>query len=134
MNRHRFLKTCSGLGAAFVIGSAWINPLSQIWKPRILLYSTLPENIKLLRQLYFGAALPESSLSDILSELTRRGVYKNGVFDIHQIRLNAKDDALVEFDNFLYTESELLLYAMIARLAMIQVGVILVPTGVSTGE
>ena len=123
MNRHRFLKTCSGLGALLVISSAWINLFHQFWKPKILLYSEFPENIKSLHYEYFARALPDLSLNDLLSELIRRDIYKNGVFDIHQIRLNAKGDPLVEFENFLYTESELLLYAMVARLALLHVGI-----------
>ena len=46
MDRRLFLKTCSGLGAAFVIGSAWINLLNKFWKLEIIVYSELPESIK----------------------------------------------------------------------------------------
>ena len=123
MNRRLFLKMCSGLGALLVVSSAWINLFHQFWKPRILIYSEFPENIKSLHYEYFARALPDLSLNDLLSELIRRDIYKNGIFDIHQIRLNAIDDPLVEFENFLYTESELLLYAMVARLSLLHVGI-----------
>ena len=123
MNRHLFLKVCSSLGATFVAGSAWINLFHQFWRPKILFYSELPENVKALQHGHFARALPNLSLNDILSELIRRDIYNNGAFDIHQIRLNAKGDPLAEFDNFLYTESELLLYAMIDRLALLHVGI-----------
>ena len=123
MNRRLFLKMCSGLGALLVVSSAWINLFHQFWKPRILIYSEFPENIKSLHYEYFARALPDLSLNDLLSELIRRDIYKNGIFDIHQIRLNAIDDPLVEFENFLYTESELLLYAIVARLALLHVGI-----------
>ena len=122
MNRRLFLKMCSGIGAALVVGSAWINLFNQFWKVEILLYSELPENIKSLYHQDFSRALPDLSLKDLLSELIRRDIYKNGVFHIQQIRFNAIDEPLVEFENFLYTESELLLYAMVARLSLLHVG------------
>ena len=79
-------------------------------------YSELPENIKALYHQDFARALPALSLEDLFAELSRRGVYKRESFHISEIRVNAVSDSLVEFDNFLYTESELLLYAMVARL------------------
>lgn len=113
MNQRLFMKVCSGICAAIFTGSAWLTVLQKL---RGLLYSELPENIKALYHRDFARAFPALSLEDLVAELIRRGIYKRQSFHINQIRANAVSDPLVEFDNFLYTESELLLYAMVARL------------------
>ena len=112
MNRRRFL-TCGGAGVAFVLGGLWVGCSESIPIP---LYSGLPRNIKALYSQEFIAALPPMSMEEIVAELTRRNVYVNGEFRIGRIRVNALDDPLEEFNNFLYTRSELLLYALVARL------------------
>ena len=134
MNRRLLLKMCSGLGALLVIGSTWVNTLSRLWGLETIFYANLPGDIRSLYQQDFAAAFPEWSLRRLLSELMHREIYSDGVFHTDQIRLNATDDLLIEFENYLYTESELLLYATVARLALVQVGVIVVPTGGATGE
>ncbi len=113
MNQRLFLKVCSGICAALITGSAWFTVLQKL---KGISYSELPENIKALYHQDFARALPALSLEDLFAELSRRGVYKRESFHISEIRVNAVSDSLVEFDNFLYTESELLLYAMVARL------------------
>ncbi len=113
MNQRLFLKMSSGICAALISGSAWVTVLQKL---RGLSYSELPENIRALYHQDFSRALPALPLEDLIAELSRRGVYKRWGFHVSQIRANAASDALVEFDNFLYTESELLLYAMVARL------------------
>ena len=130
MNRRLLLKTCSGLGAALVSSSAWINSLNKFWGLEIIFYDRLPEDIRSLYHRDFARAFPEWSLGGLLRELTRREIYSGGVFHVEGVRHNATHDPLVEFENFLYTESELLLYATIARLAVMQVGVIPVPAQV----
>lgn len=134
MNRRLLLKMCSGLGASLVIGSTWVNTLSRLWGLETIFYANLPGNIRSLYQQDFAAAFPEWSLRRLLSELIHREIYSGGVFHVEQVRHGAIHDPLVEFGNFLYTESELLLYATIARLAVMQVGVIAVHPGVETGE
>ena len=134
MNRRLLLKTCSALGAVLVIGSTWVNILNKFWKLETIFYANIPENIKSLYRQEFARAFPEWSLGGLLFELMRREIYSGGVFHVGQVRYNAIHDPLVEFENYLYTESELLLYATIARLAVMQVGVIAVPTGASNGE
>ena len=113
MNQRLFLKVCSGVCAALVSGSAWLTVFQKL---KGLSYSELPEDVKALYQEDFARALPALSLEDLIAELSRRDVYKRGSFHASQIRVNANSDSLVEFDNFLYTESELLLYVMVARL------------------
>ena len=113
MNERLFLKVCSGICAALVTGSAWFTVLQKL---KGLSYSELPESVRSLDQEDFFRAFPDLSLEDLVAELSRRGIYSRWGFHVSQIRANAASDSLVEFDNFLYTESELLLYAMVARL------------------
>lgn len=113
MNQHLFLKVCSGICAAIVGGSAWVTLLQKL---KGLSYSDLSENVKALYHQDFAGAFPALSLEDLVAELSRRGIYKRRSFHVNQIRANAVSDSLVEFNDLLYTESELLLYAMVARL------------------
>ena len=76
----------------------------------------------------FVEALPQTSLEDIAARLVARGVFVGATgenrpaerpqwrFDSARVGANAGDDALIEFDHSLYTETELLLYAFVARL------------------
>ena len=113
MNQRLFLKVCSGSCAALITGSAWLTVLQKL---RGLTYAELPEDIKSLYHQDFVGALPALSLEDLIAELSHRGIYRLWGVHVKQVRANAGSDPLVEFDNFLYTESELLLYAMVARL------------------
>ena len=79
-------------------------------------YAQLPEDIQALYRPDFAKALPDLSLEDLIEELCARGVYAEGEFHVGRIRKNAAGDPLKAFGKFLYTESELLLYAMVARL------------------
>ena len=79
-------------------------------------YSDLPADIQLLHSRDFVLAFPDLTLDDLLADLRARRVCTQEGFDIHQIRDNAVDDSLVQFRNFFYTESELMLYALVARL------------------
>ena len=87
----------------------------------------------------FVEALPRTSLEAIATRLVDRGVLVVAAkgdgnskpnmlpsspvaaeqhrwsFDIDRVRANAAGDALVEFDHSLYTETELLLYSLVAR-------------------
>ena len=112
MNRRRFL-ICGGAGVAFVLGVPWVGCSDSILIP---LYSALPGSVKVLYEREFIGALPSLSTEEVVAELTNRNVYVNGQIRIGQIRVNAADDPLEEFENYLYTRSELLLYALVARL------------------
>ena len=113
MNQRIFLKVCSGTCATIIAGGAWLTVLQKL---RGLTYAELPEDVKALYHHEFADALPALSLEDLIAELSRRGIYRLWAVHVKQVRANADSDPLVEFDNFLYTESELLLYAMVARL------------------
>ena len=112
MNRRRFL-ICGGAGVAFVLGVPLVGCSDSTPIPH---YSELPGSVKVLYDREFIGALPSLSTEEIVAELTSRNVYVNGETRIGQIRVNAVDDPLEEFNNYLYTRSELLLYALVARL------------------
>ena len=90
----------------------------------------------------FVGALPHASLEAIAARLTVRGVFLGAIgddgdegqssplrpspfateehrwrVDIDRVRANAATDDLIEFDRSLYAETELLLYAYVARAA-----------------
>ena len=79
-------------------------------------YSDLPADIKKLHSRDFVYAFPDLTLDDLLAGLRARRVCTQAGFDIAQIRDNAVEDSLVKFGNFYWTESELMLYALVARL------------------
>ena len=90
----------------------------------------------------FAGALPQTSLEAIAARLAVRGVFLGVTgddddegqpsllhplrsatgkhrwrIDIDRVRANAATDDLIEFERSLYTETELLLYAYVARTA-----------------
>ena len=90
----------------------------------------------------FVGALPQTSLEAVVARLAVRGVFLGATgddgekgrpnprhpspfaterhrwrIDIDRVRANAVTDDLIEFDRSLYTETELLLYAYVARVA-----------------
>lgn len=79
-------------------------------------YSGLPADLRALYAPCFHGAFLDLTLDELLAALDVRGVHRQGQIDVARVRRNAADDPLVEFDGFLWTESELMLYAMIARL------------------
>ena len=79
-------------------------------------YSDLPADLQKLYSRDFVHAFPDSTLDDLFAGLRARRVCTQAGFDIARIRDNAVEDSLVEFGNFYYTESELMLYALVARL------------------
>ena len=115
MNRRRFLWRIGSVGA-MLIGS-WVSLFDRrlILKIR-LSYSGPPEPIQALYARKFVKAFPYLTLEKLIGELCDRGIYSGGEFHIDRIGRNAVSDQLMEFDSFLWTESELLLYAVIARL------------------
>ena len=90
--------------------------------------SALPAALVDLHDERFVGALSQTSLKDIAARLVARGILVGATdedwpserpqwrLDVARVRANAADDALIEFDRSLYTETELLLYAFAARL------------------
>ena len=88
----------------------------------------LPATLADLYDARFVAALPQISLEDVAARLVARGILVGATdegwpseppqwrLDVARVGANAADDALIEFDRSLYTETELLLYAFAARL------------------
>lgn len=112
MNKRRLLKTVFGAVVVAITGGTWFTLRGRA---TFLSFSALPESMMALYDPKFVKAFPGLSTHQLLTELGRRGVYGRRTFYVSQIRVNASSDVLAEFDNFLYTESELLLYATIAR-------------------
>lgn len=90
----------------------------------------LPAALAALYDERFVGALPQTSLEAIAARLVARGVLAGATdngnagtrqhrwrFDAARVRARAADDDLIEFDRSLYTETELLLYAYVARTA-----------------
>ena len=90
----------------------------------------LPAALADLHDERFVDALPQISLDAIVARLAARGVLVGATdrgsggtephrwrFDIDRVRARAAHDDLIEFDRSLYTETELLLYAYVARAA-----------------
>ena len=115
MNRRQFLWRAGSVGV--VLNSVRVLLLDN--GPTLKTahsFSGLPEDIQALYQRSFIEAFPDSTLEDLIGRLQDRGICPWRRFRIDQIRGNAVSDQLIEFDDFFWTESELLLYAVIARL------------------
>ena len=63
----------------------------------------------------FIGALPSWSLREIAHALTARGVLVGAALEVDKVRRRAATDPLIAYDCSLYTETELLLYALVAR-------------------
>ena len=79
-------------------------------------FRELPTEIKTQYDPEFISALPSLSLKELMSQLAEKGIYEHGVFRVSQVRANAPSDPMALFNNFYYTESELVLYATVARI------------------
>lgn len=115
MNRRRFL-WCIRL-----ISTAFIGCSTQLFHHRPALrthlsYPNLPEDVQALYHLSFAKAFPDLTLEELIYELHDRGVCSETGFHINRVRMNSPRDSLVAFNGYLWTETELLLYAAIARL------------------
>ena len=96
--------------------------------PAVRRHSALPAALDDLYDERFVGALPQISLEDVAARLVARGVLVGATsegwlserprwrFDLGRVGADAADDALIEFDHSFYTETELLLYAFVARL------------------
>ena len=117
MNRRHFLFSIGGSCAILIGGGAgalWFARRS-IWKKPDS-HAEFPKDIQALYHQEFAEAFPDRTLDELMGELRERRIYSGMGFDIAQVRRNAVRDPLIEFKKFFYTESELLLYAVVARL------------------
>lgn len=117
MNRRPFLLRLTALCALLLGGN---TPLFarrfHVHCSGIDSYSDLPADLQALYSPDFVRALPDLALDDLFEALRARRVCTRATFDIARVRDAAADDPLVEFDDFFWTESELMLYALVARL------------------
>lgn len=115
MKRRSFVRHAGLAGATLFGGGALFLALPPPARAT-LSYSDLPRDVRALYHEDFGAAFPDATLEEIVSELRDLGVRTRRGFDVDRIRGNAAEDPLVEFDDMFWTKSELLLYAAVARL------------------
>ena len=115
MNRRHFLLYLAAIGS-LLFGGGVLFFARRSHCGNVDSYSDLPAEIQKLHSGDFLDAFPDLTLDDLLSGLQARRVCTRAGFDIAQIRDNAVEDTLVKFENFYYTESELMLYALVARL------------------
>ena len=127
MNRRALIAWALGAVVAGVAGVALLQRVNR---------QALPTALADLYDERFVEALPQTSWEAIATRLADRGVLDAATgddensgsrcslllevvrwsFDIDRVRAHAASDALVEFDHSLYTETELLLYTLVARL------------------
>jgi hypothetical protein len=114
MNRRSFLKFTS-IGAALLGGGVL---LSESFTKSIsdVSFQNLPANIQALYSQEYMNALPDLSLEDLIVRLREKGIYRQGEFNISQIQSNSNKDSILKFNDFYYTQSELFLYSIVARL------------------
>ena len=120
MDRRHFSRLTAstlGLSALASAGSAGGGlALLSTWVEDEPSYSRLPRDVRALYHEDFAGAFPDLALEDLMAELRRLGISSGKWVDIDRVRSNAARDPLVEFGPFLWTRSELLLYAVVARL------------------
>ena len=119
MNKRRFVLRLAAICSLLFGGGALFFARRSYYRSHcgnVDSYSDLPADIQLLHSRDFVLALPDLTLDDLLADLRARRVYTQAGFDIAQVRDNAVEDSLVKFGNFYWTESELMLYALVARL------------------
>lgn len=117
MNRRRFLLRLTALCALLPGGGVPLLACGSRFHCRgIDSYSDLSTDLQALYSPRFVRAFPDSTLDGLLEALRARRVCTWGKIDVARVRENAADDPLVEFDDFFWTESELMLYALVARL------------------
>lgn len=134
MNRRTALAWA--LGAAAASAGGGLAGLLGARSHGARIRAALPAALTDLYDERFVAALPQTPLEAVAARLVARGVLvgappgedkPNSIyswplerlrwrFDIARVAANAADDALIEFNHALYAETELLLYAFVARL------------------
>ena len=115
MNRRRFLLRLAAI-CSLLFGGGALFFARHPQCGRVDSYSDLPADLQRLYFRDFVHAFPDLTLDDLFMGLRARRICTQAGFDIAQVRDNAIDDSLVEFGNFFWTETELMLYALVARL------------------
>ena len=116
MNRRHFLYGAGLAGAALLGGGSGVLFFTRQVDCMGFAYSDLPKNIRALYHEDFVDAFPDTTLEEVVRELRDLEVCTWRGFSTEQVRSNAADDPLVEFNDMFWTKSELLVYAVVARL------------------
>lgn len=116
MRRRRFLGLMGLSCATLYNGGIGSLLFSRCLDYKKLSYYDLPEAGRALYHESFLKAFPDLAQEDLIRALYDRGICSRTGFSLDRIRGNAAHDSLIEFDDFIYTKLELLLYAAVARL------------------
>lgn len=114
MQRRNFL-LLSGISISFVTLGLYER---GIWFNRSvsLTYWSLPHSVKAIYDSRFESALSELSTEQLLMLLRIKGVIRGNEFIVQQVSASLVYDRVIEFEQLLYTETELALYVLVARL------------------
>ena len=116
MKRRNLLKYLACGFAGFAAGGGLVagvhHYLASVAPDRI----GLPQSLMDLADARFLRAMPDISIDTLLVRLEEAGVFSQGHFNIDRVARDSEFHQLVEFDGFYYTEPELALYTLIARL------------------
>lgn len=74
------------------------------------------EDIQVLYHPDFVKVFSHLTLKELMYKLRDRGLCSETGFHIDRVRMNSIRDPLIVFNDFMWTEAELLLYALIAWL------------------
>lgn len=79
-------------------------------------YWSLPLAVQDLYDDLFVAALPELEIDGLLAILDQKQVLLGGKINVAQVQLNMATDDIIVYARSVYSESEFVLYALVARL------------------
>lgn len=116
MSRRRFLGLTGLICVTLYSGGIGSLLFSRRLDYKKLSYYDLPEVGRALYHEDFLKAFPDLAPEDLIKALYDRGICSRTGFSLDRIRGNAAHDSLIKFNGFIYTKSELLLYAAVARL------------------
>lgn len=77
---------------------------------------SLPSNIQELHDAHFSKALGDKKTSELVEYLIQSGVIEEQAFMIETLKNRLFEEALIEYEHKLYSQSELYLYCLVARL------------------
>ena len=116
MKRRNMLKYLACGLAGFTAGGGLVAGIHWRLASRAPDRITLPQSLSDLADERFLRAMPDVSIDTLLARLEEAEIYSQGYFSVDRIATDSESHQLVEFDGFYYTEPELALYTLIARL------------------
>lgn len=108
-------RTVLGLGASALVVFGVAGVLRGLLARRPDLLRLPAATADLTDEKFAGALPPWWSLREIADALTARGVLVGASLEVDKVRRRAATDPSIAYDCSLQTETELLLYALVAR-------------------